>query len=229
MSNKFCEKHDSYVKNRFYAKVLLPNENGCMLWTASKRSFGYGAFSLFKGKAIRAHRYSYELFVGEIPKGKHILHRCDIPACVSPDHLYIGDNKQNAKDRIDRGRDSKPPVLCGEKNNKSKLTNEKVIEIIKLISDGLSDYAIAKTYQVDKKIILLIKQEKIWKEITTGKIKLANRPYKLKIKLNINQVQQIKEMIRIKIAPKSIAEKFNVSYGHIMNIKHGRRYKDGQK
>lgn len=59
-----------------------------------------------KGKMFYAHRVSYEDNFGEIPEGKLVLHRCDIGCCVNPDHLYIGDYKQNALDRHVRGRNA---------------------------------------------------------------------------------------------------------------------------
>ncbi len=166
MSNPIYDSMLYYTKNRFYDKVLLPNENGCMEWQASKRDFGYGAFSLHGGFPIKAHRYSYELFNGKIPKGMHVLHKCDNPPCVAPEHLYLGTDKENSSDRIKRNRHSPPPVRFGEKNNKSKLTDNDVINILKLFNSGVSAYKVSKIYNMDKSTIQDIKSGKNWKHIS---------------------------------------------------------------
>lgn len=158
-------------KNRFYNYVCLPDENGCMNWKASRRDFGYGAFSLYKGKSIKAHRFSWMIFNGDIPKGMHVLHHCDNPTCIAPNHLYLGTDKENARDRIKRNRHSPPPIRCGEKNNKSVLTANQIIEIIKLINDGdLNNSQIANLYHVTSRNIDFIQDEKTWKNLTKNKI-----------------------------------------------------------
>ena len=86
---------------RFLAKVDQSGE--CWLWTATKHVFGYGSFG-HKGKKVGAHRMSYELFVGPIPEGMFVLHRCDVPECVKPDHLFLGDQKANLADMTKKGR-----------------------------------------------------------------------------------------------------------------------------
>lgn len=91
------------VFNRFMAKVQKPNDNGCWLWTACKNELGYGDFGV-GGKNLKAHRVSYQLFVGEIPDGLFILHSCDTPSCVSPFHLRTGNNQDNVNDMISRRR-----------------------------------------------------------------------------------------------------------------------------
>lgn len=86
---------------RFWEKVnIVPGE--CWEWTAGIRN-GYGAFKL-NGKAIDAHRVSYEAYNGEIPKGKIICHTCDNPKCVNPEHLYAGTYADNVHDMIKRNR-----------------------------------------------------------------------------------------------------------------------------
>lgn len=74
-------------EQRFWAKVALPNENGCMLWTGATQPNGYGSFGLRKGKVVRAHRFSYALSNGEIPVGLEVDHLCSVRNCVAPLHL----------------------------------------------------------------------------------------------------------------------------------------------
>ena len=93
-------------KNRFYSRVKLPNKNGCMLWAGrrSTLSGNYGQFASKCKKTFTAHRYSYELFFGKIQKKLCVLHKCDNPQCVNPEHLFLGSQQDNAIDMINKGR-----------------------------------------------------------------------------------------------------------------------------
>lgn len=89
------------VENRFWTKVNV--QDGCWLWTASRSSKGYGMF-WFEGQTVSAHRFSYELYNGSIPEGMVVRHKCDNPPCVNPDHLELGTQAANERDKIVRGR-----------------------------------------------------------------------------------------------------------------------------
>src|SRR5271169_284510 len=91
-------------------------ENGCWEWVGSQDAHGYGL--IFRGKCTRAHRVAYEAYHGRIPKGLHILHGCDNPSCINPDHLRAGTQKENMADRDERGRRD----VRGEQIGTSKLT-----------------------------------------------------------------------------------------------------------
>ena len=92
----------SSLQERFDAKWLLAS-NGCWEWVGCIGVWGYGQIS-FMGKSKSAHRISWELYKGEIPKGKLILHKCDNPACVNPSHLFIGTWGDNMKDMVAKDR-----------------------------------------------------------------------------------------------------------------------------
>ena len=92
------------LAERFWAKVDRCGPKDCWLWTAAKMGIGYGA--VWDGKILTgAHRVSWRLHNGTIPKSKFILHKCDVPACVNPAHLYIGTPLDNMLDKVARGRD----------------------------------------------------------------------------------------------------------------------------
>lgn len=95
------------VVARFFDKVQITKS--CWLWIGAKHE-GYGAF-YFRGKTFRAHRFSYELFVGPIEQGKMVLHRreCDNPSCVNPNHLYMGTQVDNTRDMMMWGNPVDPP------------------------------------------------------------------------------------------------------------------------
>lgn len=93
---------DDKALRRFLVKVDK-QDNGCWIWTAGLTSDGYGQFSL-DGRPQRAHRVSYEHYVGEIPDGMLIRHKCDVPTCVAPEHIEVGTYKQNTADMYERNR-----------------------------------------------------------------------------------------------------------------------------
>lgn len=86
---------------RFLAKVNKTKT--CWLWLASTGRRGYGQFD-DGSHMVAAHRFSYSYFIGPIPKGKNILHKCDNPTCVNPSHFEVGDLLKNNRDAWLRGR-----------------------------------------------------------------------------------------------------------------------------
>lgn len=122
---------------RFWAKVnrqgpVVREDLGpCWVWTASLRPNGYGQLK-FRGRAGRkAHRVSWELHNGPIPPGASVLHRCDNPACVRPEHLFTGVQATNMKDMDAKGR-RKIPGLRGTAIGNSKLSESDVVTIRQL-------------------------------------------------------------------------------------------------
>lgn len=128
-----CQKHytrairygDPYrerpsLSDRFHA-AYTKEENGCWIWRKALSSMGYGAIQLGVGVTGKAHRISWELANGPIPEGMYVMHSCDTPACVNPDHLSIGTVADNSRDMVARGRS-----LRGPKNPNVKLTPEQV-------------------------------------------------------------------------------------------------------
>ena len=91
------------LEERFWEKV--EKTDGCWKWTASTNGVGYGMIRVSNKKHRDcAHRVSWMLAHGEIPKGKWILHKCDNPGCVNPEHLFLGDNTANVQDMHRKGR-----------------------------------------------------------------------------------------------------------------------------
>jgi hypothetical protein len=100
--------------------------NGCWEWQRSKDKDGYGYIKKDQ-KTTKAHRVSYELHYGPIENGLWVLHRCDNPSCVNPEHLWLGTAKDNSDDMIAKGRAVAPkPNMKGERNPNSRLTAEDV-------------------------------------------------------------------------------------------------------
>jgi len=109
--------------DRFWDTVAPEPNTGCWLWMGFVQAQGYGTIS-YQGRDVRAHRLAYELFVGPIPEGLCVLHKCDVRICVNPDHLWLGTRQQNMADMVRKGRQ-----VRGEKIHGAKLTWDKVREI----------------------------------------------------------------------------------------------------
>lgn len=80
------------------------NDDCCWRWTAARDRRGYGRFGPERGQTVFAHRFAFQLECGPIPDGFCVLHRCDNPACVNPDHLWLGDRAANHFDMVQKGR-----------------------------------------------------------------------------------------------------------------------------
>jgi hypothetical protein len=88
---------------RLLNKIKINEVTDCWEWQASVNNIGYG-FIRDEGKMRTAHRVSYEQHIGPIPLGKQVLHTCDNPKCVNPNHLWIGTIKDNMQDKVKKGR-----------------------------------------------------------------------------------------------------------------------------
>jgi hypothetical protein len=119
---------------RFFSKTERDSK-GCLIWTASKTSKGYGEFG-HNGKTKRAHRVVWEHVHGTIPTGMHVCHKCDIPACVEVSHLFLGTGKDNTNDMIAKRRHSPPPHPRGEKANRAWLTDDQAWAIRSIHAGG---------------------------------------------------------------------------------------------
>lgn len=87
--------------DRFWNKVNKTDT--CWLWTGCTNGIGYGLIRI-DTKLYSTHRFSYELHFGKIPVGIHVLHSCDNPLCVNPEHLFLGNQKDNMRDMMNKGR-----------------------------------------------------------------------------------------------------------------------------
>lgn len=147
-------------EERFWRHVR--KADGCWLWTAWTNNNGYGTFGGGQGKMrVYAHRFSYELHKGEIPKGLHVLHSCDVPACVNPDHLRAGTALDNLGEAAAKGR-----VAHGERNGHAKLTAQQVAEIRARSMAGQSYSQIAAIYGVSCSQVGRIVTRKAWARVT---------------------------------------------------------------
>jgi HNH endonuclease len=145
---------------RFWGKVeTTPN---CWNWLGSFTHNGYGRFALTPMKTVRAHRFAFEDFYGEIPQGLQVCHHCDNPKCVRPDHLFLGTMKENVDDRERKGRgDGKNRK--GEKHPYSKLTAQDVYQIRYLYAaTTMSQDRLAEEFHISQAQIWRVIHGKNW-------------------------------------------------------------------
>ena len=145
------------VKDRFESKIAYESMSGCWLWTASLDRKNYGYFKT--NKTEKAHRVSYKLYNGPIPEGLSVCHKCDVPSCVNPDHLWLGTNKDNERDKIAKGRAN---YARGESHIRAKLTEDAVIDIRK---KEMSQRKYARKYGVSRTSVGLAQIRKTWKHV----------------------------------------------------------------
>lgn len=150
------------LEDRFWDKVDKTPGFGpggdCWLWTASKGVKGYGRIKV-RGVVKRAHRVSWELVGGKpASDGLQILHHCDNPGCVNPDHLFLGDHQENMSDMKRKGRQ-----LRGGSNPRTPLVESKVLEIRRLYTTGRFTQAkLASTFGISNQCISDVINGKTW-------------------------------------------------------------------
>lgn len=149
---------------RIMDNIAIKPPSTCWQWTRSLNKWGYGTIKLKAGgrdRYLRAHRVSYEAFVGDIPEGYIIRHLCNNPGCVNPDHLAVGLPKENTRDMIEACRH-----LDSEGVHKSsKLNREQILAIYK---DERTSPVVAAEYGVTRQAVHSIRTGRSHKAVTGG-------------------------------------------------------------
>lgn len=158
------------LSRNFWRKVSKTDT--CWNWTGADDGKGYGrlwngkygALLGFSGKMIQSHRFSWILHHGNIAEGLCVLHKCDNPSCVNPDHLFLGTLQDNVVDMIDKNRQSK-----GESCHLSKMTFDQVTEI-RRVYKRIMHTAIRQTANetgCDYEMVYDVIRENTWKSTKT--------------------------------------------------------------
>lgn len=147
---------DDVMRSIRERSVPEPN-TGCWLWTGPVCVKGYGVGRW--NRVTRSHRVSWAAFRGGIPAGMCVCHKCDTPSCVNPDHLFLGTNADNVRDRLQKGRSR---YAYGELAGSAKLTADDVRCIRASSGTGA---ALSRAYGVSRNQIRLIRNRVKWKHV----------------------------------------------------------------
>lgn len=146
------------IATRFWEKANKTET--CWLWTASvcgKHGNTRGTFNI-NGRTRMAHRVAWELANdASIPPGMAVCHTCDRPLCVRPDHLFLGTQRDNIRDMINKGRRATPPT---------KLYDNAIVEIVAAAAGGEIHVSIARRYGVDRTTVSQILRGLTWQHVT---------------------------------------------------------------
>lgn len=137
--------HDRYI----YRIYKNPN-NGCWEWGGFITPDGYGCIRV-KSRVLRVHRFSYEHYIGRIPEGLDVLHKCDNRKCSNPDHLFLGTDLDNSIDREIKER------------NPHKLNAKLVREIRSKFDNGERITVLCKTYNINKQNMYRLVNKISWR------------------------------------------------------------------
>lgn len=159
MTRRANKMHD------FLDRCVLNPSTWCWEWQGTKDRDGYGIFG-YENRMRLVHRLAYEFYhqtTEEEMKGKIVMHICDNPSCVNPDHLKLGTQKENIHDCIKKGRRANQK---GEANFNAKLTEYQVKKIRELAEFGMSQEQLSKMFNVSRRTIHNIRKGISWKHLS---------------------------------------------------------------
>lgn len=153
------------IEQRFWAKTSKQS-NGCWQWTGATDTKGYGRFHVWRMGTILAHRYAWQLTNGLIPEGMFACHRCDNPACVNPEHIFIGTAEENTRDMLTKQRHSRgeshgDKIRRADRGNR-KLSPDDVVAIRAELKRGERQRDIARAFGISQGAVSQINRGATW-------------------------------------------------------------------
>ena len=163
-------KNNDYLqksKNDFLAYVAKHSVrvpfSGCTIWLGAVTEGGYGRSIVAQktyGTSV-VHRALFQALHGDVLRGLYVCHACDTPACVNPEHLFLGTPSDNAQDRTTKRRSA---PTQGDTNGRSVLKHDQVKEIKRQLNEGLRIADLARTYGVNHSTVSHIKHRRTWRQ-----------------------------------------------------------------
>lgn len=208
---------DAKTLARFWRKVdkngpvpaHRPELGPCWVWTGKIQWAGYGMFSGRRGVPERkAHRLSWEL-----AHGTHelcVLHKCDNPACVNVEHLFLGTQQDNVADMRAKGRGCNPPVHIGAANFRTRMTAEQVIQIRELYAAGTSQPELGKRFGMSQAKISDIVLCRVWKHLPGAAPQVRLVSERANVKLTESAVLEMRALHRKGVPTRVIAKRFGM-------------------
>lgn len=152
--------NDLTLLTRFWCKATWTPNGDCFEWQGYRHPKGYGRF-FWRGRSRPAHRVAFHLTHNEDPGEMHVLHKCDNPPCVNPQHLYLGTNADNVRDKVERGRVAAMP---GEAHPSARLTRAQVAELRRLYAEGVSPRALGGRFGISRRHAARIIARDSWRD-----------------------------------------------------------------
>lgn len=152
------------LERRFWPKVDRSGE--CWLFTGTKNRKGYGTMAIGETRSIQATWAALLVHGRAVPAGKQVvMHLCDNPPCVNPDHLRVDTYSANRRDMVEKGRapDWIGNARRGENHPSARLTWDQVCEIRAKSAGGTAQWPLAREYGVSRSTIKFIVQQRIWR------------------------------------------------------------------
>lgn len=198
-----------------FEKCFKKKRNGCWEWQKGKNSEGYGSFRFLGENSTPASRASWRLYVGEIPENMCVLHKCDNPACVRPEHLFLGTRSDNSIDMLSKNRWPRDKALLGEEHPLSVATEDAVVAIRRLWKDTtLSQTDIGNMYGLEQTTVSGIVTGRTWKQLPLT-APHPDRNIKCKSEAYINTVMHYH---RLGLTTRQIAKKTPISKQTVWRI-----------
>jgi len=152
----------AHLRRFGWIEVLrVPKLGPCWEWNGGRLNErgGYGQIRI-GGKTLRVHRLAYQAWTGD-PGDLHVLHRCDNPPCLRPEHLFTGTDADNAVDKVVKGRGVNP-AYASQDSPAAKLTSDDTVIIRQLILEGVSLAEIGRQFHITKQAVWRIKEGQTW-------------------------------------------------------------------
>lgn len=153
-------RHYANPEEAIAARTIKDERTGCVEWIGSSDRRGYGQIRI-NGTSMKAHRVSWAATNGPIPDGALVLHRCDNPACINPDHLFLGDHKANVDDMDAKGR----RVNAQHKGSRCPGSKLSEANIPAIRADRRTQHEIAKSYGISQSVVSKIKLHQAWAHV----------------------------------------------------------------
>lgn len=155
---ELTEAEEAALRARIDARSIPEPNTGCWLWLGAANEKGYSQISL-KGRAFFVHRLAFILSGRKITPGMFVCHKCDVPACCNPEHLFLGTAGDNVHDMDRKGRDRRPR---GSQLRTAKLTEQDVLEIRNAKETNV---ALARQYGVSTTAISEARSGRKWAHV----------------------------------------------------------------
>jgi biotin operon repressor len=218
------------LETRFWAKVRKTRT--CWIWVGARGSPDPYGFIAKDGVNRLAHRVSWELHRGLVPDGMQVCHKCDVPYCVNPAHLFLGTQADNMRDKMEKGRAARgdahgthtqpESVRRGSEHGMSKLDENQVQRMREeYAKGGISQPELARKYEITQAAVNSIMLGKTWQH-AGGPIVTAGR-YKA---LSDDQVREVRRLFTEGWSGPRIARHLGVGRTTVYSVRDGRSYTD---